>query len=165
MCWWTLLDLLHFTVTELAFCPVLSFNPAPWPPVCLLVHSYYCVRLFVISFLWALATLRVLPHFTVNNTLQLICSLPMYRLKRWHYKCTWLGKWFRSRSEMETWHKAVQDCMHQDETPLASSSSRSTSLSPSATLRSTLGIVLSSHRITCNHTVVFNVDLVVTVGQ
>jgi len=55
--------------------------------------------------------------------------------------------------------------MHQDETPLASSSSRSTSFSTSATVPSAFGIVLASHRITCNHTVVFSVGCMVTMGQ
>jgi len=55
--------------------------------------------------------------------------------------------------------------MHQDETPLASSSSEITSLSISATVPSAFGIVLASHRITCNHTVVFDVDCMVTMGQ
>ena len=55
--------------------------------------------------------------------------------------------------------------LHQDETVLASSSFRSTSLSTSATKPSALGIVLASHGITYNHTVVFAVDCKLTMGQ
>ena len=44
---------------------------------------------------------------------------------------------------MHTWRKDVQFCMHQDKTPLATSSSRSTSFSTSATVPSAFGIVLA----------------------